>query len=167
MLKVNATGKYPGAGYFGAGTIEASECCGLYTVAELAAMCGAAGYPYIVIGGEVFMEISSGQLATACAVSPPDVDQMDSADLVNGEAREVLVDYSGAREGEVWVGDNATWGSCVELVEQTVTAWIEGQVNITCVDGTFVDGPYVAYLFVQSACGARNAVGFPVTWPEP
>ena len=167
MLRLNETRKYPGATYYGAGVIEAAECCGLYDVSDLAAMCGAAGYPYSIVNGQIFMEITGGQLTTACTVAAPAVDAVDNPALVDAEGRQVTGDRFGERTGEVWIADAATWGGSSEFAEQTVTAWGDGSINFTCVEGTFGDGPYTAYLYVETACGQRNAAGEEVSWPAP
>jgi hypothetical protein len=92
---------------------------------------------------------------------------MDNTDWEDAVARQLTVDDKGEVEGEVWVGDAATWDGSVLKVEQTVDTWAGATIDITTVKGAFPTSPPAAYAYVLNGCGRPNAVGSEMAWIVP
>ena len=163
MLKANPGPGYPGAFYVASEPVTAANCCLAQSVQLLAAVCVSVGVAYSIIGGEIFMEITSPDLLDECQGLAPTCGDMMSEDVENGIANTVATTNAGAVEGEVWLGDAATYAGSVVLVQQTVDAWADISVDFTAVQGAHGASPPPLYLYVLNACGRPNAVGRTVT----
>lgn len=59
--------------------------------------------------------------------------------------------------GDVYLGDHATWTTCVTKVLQPVSTWLPTLVHITAV--SYIVAPVGVWIYVSNKYGFRNAAG--------
>lgn len=165
-LKANESDSFPGARLVAVNPITSGECCQHATTESLAVAVLAAGGAATFRGGKLFLEVSEGTELDVCSGPAPTISGMDSDQWENNVTRLIQGVDKGTAEGEVWVGDAATWDASVLRVQQTVDTWLGDDIEITTVQGGFPLSPPVAYAYVFNACGRPNAVGFEMAWIE-
>jgi hypothetical protein len=140
------------------------DCCRYPSFAEILAYLDGTGDAYVVRGGKIFTERSIAQIVAACAVDPPAISGLTPDPLIIGTPATVNGSRFRPQEGTLWIGDNASFGSCVVKVAQPVSSWNNSQVGISSVtQGGLPGSPTQVYVFVETVCGAVNAVGYPTT----
>lgn len=164
MLKRNTSDSFPGADFVAADPIAAEECCLYSTTAELAAMLGSLGVPYVFRMGKLWWDAEAAALQNLCFGAAPTISDVIPAAFGHDEGVSVVAAQKGEVEGEVWVGDAATWAESVVKVQQTVTTWPGETIAVQTVIGEFGASPPPAYVYVFNACGRGNAVGFEIEW---
>lgn len=162
MLRENDGDSFPGATHYAFAPVSSGECCLLQSVDALSAALSAAGHSYTFRGGRLFFEISDEDLEDLCKGPEPNPTGMDNTDLEDGTPRQVTGTDFGPSEGELWLGNAATWAGSGVKVEQTVDVWTATQIDFTVVQGALPESPPAAYLYVFNACVRANAVGFEV-----
>ena len=162
MLKVSQSDSFPGARYVAADPISESEFCLARSVQLIADVCDAGGYPYTIRMGKIFFDMDAAEYMDASKGVEPAPTGMMNTDVEDGIANAVTDADFGGETGKVWIADNATWDSAEVKVEQTVDVWTDEDSDFTAVQGGLPVSPPAAYLFVENACGRRNAVGFEV-----
>ncbi|GAH89012.1 unnamed protein product, partial [marine sediment metagenome] len=153
---------YPGADFVAADPIGPGECCLYSTTAELAGILGSLGVPYILRMGKLWWDGEAAALQNLCFGPAPAPTGMGNTDVEDGVVNAVSNDDFGVEEGKVWLADSSNWDSAVVKVEQTIDVWVDSEIDFTAVQGGLPASPPAAYLFVENACGRRNAVGFEV-----
>ncbi len=167
MLVANTGERYPGAFFVGAAVVTEVECCLAQSVQLLAAAAVAAGVAYSIVEGKIFMEIGAAELLDECKGEAPTIATLPGAAMVDGVSVFGTGLNYGVTEGEVWVGDAASFASSVLLVESSVDIWTPTRVDFTPIQGAFGLSPPPVWVYFLNACGRPNLVGFPATWVAP
>lgn len=167
MLKPNTSDSYPGADFVAADPVSSADCCQQQSVALLIVQLRILNAPFIMRGGKLYFEQAAAAQLDMCLGAAPTISALDSNDWDDAETRLITAANKGAVEGEVWVGDSATWAGSVLKVEQTVVTWAGADIEITTVKGGFGWSPPPGYVYVVNACGRPNAVGYEMAWVSP
>lgn len=162
MLKRNTSDSYRGADFVAADPIAPEECCLFSTVKDLAAALSSFGVAYVFRAGKLWWDAEEAARQNLCFGVAPAPTGMQNTDVEDTVANAVTNDDFGAEEGKVWIADAADWDEAVVKVEQTVDLWTDDDIDFTAVQGELPASPPAAYVFVENACGRRNAVGFEV-----
>lgn len=166
MLKRNTSDSFPGADFVAADPVSVEDCCLHQSVASIITELRAEGIPFIMRGGRLYFDQGDDEQEIMCQGPAPEISGMDATDWEDNVTRLVTVDDKGVAEGEVWVGDAATWAGSVVKVEQTVDTWAGDDIEITTVQGVFELSPPAAYVYVINGCGRVSAVGSEIAWIE-
>ena len=119
------------------------------------------GWPYTVKGGVVHVDASLAEIRTVCFIGEPTITQLWPDPLQTVGSWSIDGSNFGTVEGEVWLGDAATWEGSETRVKQTVSGWDPEAIGMSVVvqDGLPLSPAHV-YVYVINDCGERNAVGF-------
>lgn len=164
MLGRNTSDSYPGADFVAADPVSEAECCLHQSVSSIIDELRSEGIPFIIRGGTLYFDQGDDEQEIMCQGAAPEISGMDNDQWENGVTRLIEVANKGVAEGEVWVGDAATWAGSVLKVEQTVDVWAGDDIEITTVMGGFGESPPPAYVYVFNGCGRGNVVGFEIAW---
>lgn len=159
MLVENQTDSYPGAAYVAADPVTSGQCCLAQSMAAIAAAADAAGHAYVIRGGALYLDVSAAELEDLCKGLEPAPATINSDPMTEGVPTFVAGTLFGSVEGDLWLTDNAAWGSEGVKVQQTVSVWGPPQVDFTPVMGGLPVDPNPCWLYVENACGRANLVG--------
>lgn len=167
MLKRNTSDSYPGADFVAANPVSGADCCMQQSVQLIIVQLRVLGIPFILRGGRLYFDQADAGQVDMCQGVAPTISGMDSPNWEDAAARSIEAADKGAVEGEVWVGDAATWAASVLKVQQTVDLWAGANIEVTAVKGGFPTSPPAAYVYVMNGCGRQNAVGYEIAWIVP
>lgn len=164
MLKRNTSDSFPGADFVAADPVSAADCCLQQSVALIIVQLRILDIPFIMRGGRLYFDQSDAGQITMCQGAAPLITGMSTTDWDDAAVVSIQCSDMGAVQGEVWVGDAATWAASVLRVEQTVDTWVPPNIGITTVQGGFPNSPPPAYAYVMNGCGRPSAAGYEIAW---
>lgn len=166
-IRRNDSDSFPGAASAFVPPVTSADCCLFSTVQEMAEEAAAAGWPYTVKGGQVFVDASLVQIGTVCFIGEPTISGLVPDPLIVNPWVVNGTNY-GSVQGEVWLGNASTWAGSGIRVEQNVAAWGGAAINMNPpVQDGLPAAPAHVYVYVINDCGERNAAGFETecSWP--
>ena len=160
-IRRNDSDSFPGAQSAFIPPVVKGDCCLFQDVQTMMGHAAAEGWPATVKGGVCYVKASLAEIQGVCLIGEPIITQVVPDPIVVGAEWTVPGFNFGAVEGELWLGNAATWAGSGTRVQQGVSFWSGFSIGA---DAPVLDGlaqsPAHVYIYVINDCGQRNAVGF-------